>query len=147
MKEIANLKERSEIVMGMIRAAVAHNQPCPTNGHIAAALDMGSPSVGAGIISFLECAGIISVERSRLARVVTITATGEKTAGTIDRPCTFKRRSSPSFRWNRTRDAILMEGIANELDFEQVAHLTGSSPNECAARFDDLAAAMGRQAA
>ncbi len=101
-------------------------------------------ATGAGIVATLETMGMISVERGSNSRVVTITATGKRTAGKVKKTILPQRQASKVWPNN---DDILMEGVANGLDFEQVAVLCHTSPEDAASRFDALAAAMGTQAA
>lgn len=147
-REILPLADRAKVVMRMLRTAADRNDVCPSNGVIATAIGGRSASSGANIVAFLESNGLISVERGRTERVVTICATGKRTRGTIAAPAKYRTRHKiASFEWTAARDAILMEAVANELDFEQAGHLVGTDPEICAARFDELCAAMGRQAA
>ncbi|OGT55502.1 MAG: hypothetical protein A3E01_09345 [Gammaproteobacteria bacterium RIFCSPHIGHO2_12_FULL_63_22] len=140
------MSERARIVMGMLNAAAERNDFCPSNSLIATAIGAASMSAGANIISFLEINGMIKVERSRKSRVVTIRETGKRTRGSIAKTINPACRT-PSSAWNARRDAILMEAIANELDFEQAAKLIGCCPEQGAARFDYLRSTMGAQAA
>ncbi|GLT02874.1 hypothetical protein GCM10007897_43000 [Sphingobium jiangsuense] len=147
-REILPLHERAKVVMRMLRRAADRNDVCPGNSVIATAIGAASPSAGANIIAFLESSGMIAVERGRTERIVTISATGKRTRGTITAPAKYRTRHKiVSFEWTSARDDILMEAVANELDFEQAGHLVGTDPEICAARFDELCAAMGRQAA
>ncbi len=141
--------ERVKIVMRMLEGAANADLRCPSNCEIAAALGASSPSVSAGTVALLEAMGLISVERGRMARVVTIVASGKRTQGVIKRPVNFQayQKNVPTRFWTRSRDATLMEAISQGLDFEQAANWTGTSTEECAARFDTLAARFGAQAA
>lgn len=147
MRDILPLAERAKVAMTMLRCAAENNVSCPTNSMIATAIGASSMSGGANIVSFLEKVGMIKVERGRSERVVTICATGKRTRGSITKPAKYRRGKESVVGWSPARDAILMEAIANELDFEQASHLTGFNPEQCAARFDELAHLMGRQAA
>lgn len=145
-REILPMPDRAKIAMAMLRRAAEMNDVCPCNSLIATAIGARSPSKGSEIVSFLEVAGLIAVERGRTERVVTIVATGKRTRGEIKTPASYRRTKSGN-GWNVARDAILMEAIANDLDFEQAGNLTGFSAEECAARFDDLCLRIGKQAA
>jgi len=132
--------------MAMIERAANAGCECPTNSEIAAAMGRSSMASGADALSTLETLGMTSVVRGRCNRVVTITATGKRTAGTVRKPIGLVQRK-PRVRWTRARDSILMEAISQDMDFEQAANLVGYSPEQCAARFDELASRFGRQAA
>lgn len=147
MSGILPLAQRVTVVMGLLRKAAEANKPCPTNSELAYAMGGSGMTSGATIISFLEKVGMIEVVRGRSTRVVTICATGQRTAGNITKLANYVPRRKRGFQWTPARDAILMEAIANELDFEQAANLTGAEAEECAARLDALAFAMGAQAA
>lgn len=70
--------ERVKTIMAMLNAAAENGEECPSNSVL---------SVGAGCkrdtainaVSLLEAMGVITVERGRAWRVVTIVATGKKT--------------------------------------------------------------------
>lgn len=74
-----------EIVLRMIERAIEHGDRCPSNNEIATAVGATSCSRGANILTRLERLGIISVARGGSSRVVTILATGKKTAGEVPR--------------------------------------------------------------
>lgn len=151
-RDILPLPERARVVMSILRRAAENGDECPGNALIATAIGSNSPSGGSNIIAFLEANGMISVERSRTARVVTICATGQKTRGNIAARANYRKAHCARERgqvrgWRESLDGILMEAIANGLDFEHAAHLTGRGADVCAARFDELCRKMGAQAA
>lgn len=80
------LAPRDRVVYAMLVRAAEAGEPCPCNAEIAAVL--GSTSVGAAseCVSRLERDGWIAVERGNRQRVVTILATGRRTAGVIAAP-------------------------------------------------------------
>jgi hypothetical protein len=137
--------ERVKIAFAMIEKAANDRTECPSNAELATMIGAGSTSAGADVVATLEALGMISVRRGRAARVITITATGKSTSGTIPDPIKTVSRSNEG--WTPERDAVLMEAVAQGLDFEQAAHWVGFDAEQCAARFDELAAQMGPQAA
>lgn len=69
-----------------IERAANAGEPCPSNGvlaEIAGLSGIGTPSI---LVKRLEEAGAIEVERGGRSRVVTIGATGRRTAGRIHKP-------------------------------------------------------------
>jgi len=67
------------VYSALVRAAEA-GAPCPTNLVLCYMTGHASPSSVINAIKRLEEAGTISVQRFQRDRVVTITATGQKTA-------------------------------------------------------------------
>lgn len=67
-------------VVDLIADAAAAGQPCPTNDAIAAAMGWPDATSAFKAIRAAERAGVIKVERFMVGRIVTICATGEKTA-------------------------------------------------------------------
>lgn len=77
------MSPNQERVFLMLCRAAEDGEACPTNHHIAAALDASSPSRGPALLNQLTKLGFISVERGACNRVVTILETGKKTAGEV----------------------------------------------------------------
>lgn len=75
-----------DTVLAMLEEAANAGLPCPTNVEITEALDFSSMSTAPDIIARLERDGQITVERGIRSRVVTIVATGNRTAGQITTP-------------------------------------------------------------
>lgn len=84
----------AKVFRAISRAAEA-GLPCPKNAELVALTGCRSTSTIADDLHFLEAAGMVRVERSTNHRVVTICATGEKTAGVPGRPhWSAKRRAA-----------------------------------------------------
>lgn len=94
------------VVFNMLNQAAERGDPCPSNDLICVALDASSPSRGSEVLHRLERKGLIKVERGTMSRVVTIVATGKRTAGTVAdvhwryRPENLHRRN---IKYSRTR--------------------------------------------
>ena len=73
-------------ILAMLERAADAGQPCPTNAEITEALGTSSLSTAPDTIARLERDGLITVERGIRSRVVTIVATGHRTAGEITTP-------------------------------------------------------------
>lgn len=78
--------EREERAFRILKSCAESNQKCPTNGEFCELLGMDSVGATSGVLSRLEKRGLISIERGQCCRVVTITETGQKTAGTVPTP-------------------------------------------------------------
>ena len=74
------LEPRERTVLAMIEAAAAVGHRAPKNAQISAALGV-SRMMGSYYVTRLEQLGLISVERFARSRIITITATGQKTTG------------------------------------------------------------------
>lgn len=136
----------AQVVLAMLTAAAEAKRKCPTNLELAMAIS-AAPNKASCIVSLLETVGLIKVRRGRRERIVTIVKSGAQTAGHIDRPASFPHHGRRKVSWTARDDAILMEGIAEGLDFDQVATALKTSGEIAAARFDQLRAEMGAQAA
>lgn len=79
-------------VLNAIKRAAAAGRPCPTNDILAGIIGAGSVSTPARCIKRLERKGLISVQRGNSQRVVTVAATGQRTAGHIEHPHWRERR-------------------------------------------------------
>lgn len=60
--------------------------PCPTNDMLIGLVGWQSPSAASVALGRLEAAGRIIVQRGQASRIVTIVATGKRTAGEVPRP-------------------------------------------------------------
>jgi len=70
-------------VFRLLERAANAGKECPSNNDIADALGCASCSCGPRVMNRLEAAGLISVQRGGQSRVVTICATGKRTAGDV----------------------------------------------------------------
>lgn len=71
--------ERAAKIYGVLKAAAERGSECPENGTLAERFSC-SPGVIVRSLHYLEANGMIRVERGIRPRVVTIIATGKKTA-------------------------------------------------------------------
>lgn len=69
--------------MRLIEQAASLGEPCPKNETIAVAIGYSSVSASCRVLNRLEANGLIHVERGAINRVVTILATGKRTAGVV----------------------------------------------------------------
>jgi hypothetical protein len=155
---LANLRSldpscRVKVVMSLLSRAAEDGARCPNNPEIAYRIGAGSPASAARSVALLETMGLITVERGHMSRVVTIVATGKRTAGAIKHSRIFskrvgmrKRYQKREINWTANDDALLMERVSLGDDFEQAAAFVGKTGDVAAARFDHLAARMGWQA-
>lgn len=77
--------QRASKIFAVIKQAAERGEACPTNAILAERFGCGRARICAAL-NFLECAGMIEVERGNDRRVVAICATGQKTAGTVGKP-------------------------------------------------------------
>jgi hypothetical protein len=136
--------ERVSKVMRILVAAADAGEPCPSNLTIASAVGSSSMATGASCIALLESMNLISVERGNCSRVVTIVATGKRTAGKVAKGHWRDLRS----RWNDDLDADLMDAIADGASWREAAERVGDgcTVSQAKSRFDTLRARMGAQA-
>lgn len=87
--------EIRRITLAMIEKAAAANERCPTNTEIARAVGGKSMNTGSQAIARLEAEGLIAVERGNISRVVTIVASGARTAGKVVRQRAYGPGSRP----------------------------------------------------
>lgn len=93
MTEPLNARERR--LLDWLVDIADRGERAPTNEAIATYLRLGSPGTASGVLAALEQKGWIAVERGNRARVVTIMATGRRTAGHVDQP-----------HWRQRQDAV-----------------------------------------
>lgn len=84
-------RDAEKVLLGMIADAAAKGAACPSNADMALALGFTPQSV-INIMKRLEKAGTIIVRRASQSRIVTIVATGERTAGEIVRERVYAGR-------------------------------------------------------
>lgn len=71
---------RAGKIFAIIRQCAERGEACPTNAVLGERFGV-RPNLISRAINFLECNGMIAVERASDRRVVTICATGQRTAG------------------------------------------------------------------
>jgi hypothetical protein len=71
--------ERAGKIFAILRQCAERGEICPTNAILAERFGVRTGAIVSGI-NFLECNGMIEVERTRNTRVVTICSTGKQTA-------------------------------------------------------------------
>lgn len=76
---------RAGKIFAILRETAERGEVCPTNDILAERFGCGT-TVIVNALAFLEGAGMIAVERGSDKRVVTILASGKRTAGKIRRP-------------------------------------------------------------
>lgn len=77
------MTSRDDIVLGLIAAAAERGRLCPSNNDIADACGLARANDGSKVLQRLEKSGLIRVERGSHSRVVTIVASGLRTAGEV----------------------------------------------------------------
>lgn len=82
MKFPANMQR----IYDAIARAAAAGERCPSNGELCDIVGVGSAGTTSVLVTRLERAGAIEVARGSASRVVTIVATGRRTAGRICKP-------------------------------------------------------------
>jgi DNA-binding MarR family transcriptional regulator len=87
------IAQRRIRIFSLLKEAAERRAPCPKNYQLAVRLGCGIATVSAAIAD-LETAGLIKVERGNSSRVVTICASGARTAGTIREQHWRRRRSA-----------------------------------------------------
>ena len=87
-----------------LRDCAEKGEPCPSNGAICSRYRYKSAASAANLLGALEVAGKITVERSRNARVVRITATGQTTARPPGFTITSNARETTDAAAARLRD-------------------------------------------
>lgn len=85
--------QRAGKIFAIIRGCAERGEPCPSNATLAERFACGT-TVIVNALHFLETAGMILVERGRDCRVVTIRATGQRTAGEVGRPHWSRREAA-----------------------------------------------------
>lgn len=94
-----SLSPSARAMFAMITLAAEADEPCPSNRALASALGFGSEGHVPAVLNRIQAAGLIRIERGRTSRIVTILASGKRTAGEPGqahwrhRPGSEKRRS------------------------------------------------------
>jgi DNA-binding MarR family transcriptional regulator len=83
VKQAAVFAEQEATVLRLIEQAARLGNECPSNGRLAQACGMKSPSGGGNIMARLAAQGVIEVHGTQNARVVKIVALGLRTAGQL----------------------------------------------------------------
>lgn len=81
-----NAVTKAASIFRLIKLAAENGLECPTNAALAEAVGYRSTANVAKALSFLAVAGMIEIERFNHTRIVTIVASGKKTAGAIRKP-------------------------------------------------------------
>lgn len=76
---------RASRIFAIIRDAADRGERCPTNAALAERFGVGTTTI-VNALHFLESCGMIEVAPSSSSRVVTIRATGKRTAGAFGEP-------------------------------------------------------------
>lgn len=135
--------ERSSRIFAIIKDAAARGDTCPTNATLAERFDCG-PSVIARAFTFLETCGMITVERSNSARVATIRATGERTAGVVKSPHWTKREAERP--WTDDETDLLADMMAEGMGYGAIADEMGRTKWSVRSRWAKVVKSMGWQA-
>ena len=133
-------EERVRIVMDMMRTAAEHGDKAPANTVLATALGVG-PATASNVVELCETMNLIRVDRGRSDRVVTIVATGARTAGKVT-----GKPAKPTV-WTSDLDAALMDAVAEGIGFPEIARDLRLSLGAVKRRFELLRARFGGQAA
>jgi hypothetical protein len=115
-----NLDASSASVFAMIERAAMLGERCPSNFAIMAAIGAGSPSAGPKVLERLVRRGLIEVQRGNNSRVVTIVASGKRTAGIIKAP--HWRERDPGIKRIVRRNHQYLPPIHDETPLGSVVH-------------------------
>lgn len=85
--------QRAGKIFALVRQAAERGEPCPPNAVLRERFGCGDQAISSAL-HFLAANGMIVVERGNDHRVVTICATGAKTAGTVKKPHWSTRRAA-----------------------------------------------------
>lgn len=77
--------QRAAKIFAIIKAAAERGESCPTNAVLRERFGCADQAI-ASAFGFLEANGMIVVERGNDHRVVTIRASGHRTAGAVKKP-------------------------------------------------------------
>lgn len=106
---MSKLDESADTVLEMVERAANAGAACPSNLDIAQAIGAKSISSGPKALERLEKRGLIKVERGATSRVVTILATGKRTAGTVTKRHWSVRGVVKSAPQNKPAEQIFRE--------------------------------------
>ena len=76
-----SLSPSARALFAMITLAAEADEPCPSNRALAGALGFSSVGHVPAVLNRIQAAGLIRIERGQSARIVTILASGKRTAG------------------------------------------------------------------
>lgn len=127
-------------ILAIISRAAEAGQACPSNTMFA---DLTGSTNASEIISSLERKGMIRVQRGNSKRVVTIIATGKRTAGEIKRPH-WRERAEHQGRKNAKRADRAIAGSEPMPRPEDLPRVEQGSCFWCGARFEGLVCNCGR---
>jgi|GEM_PF-6293801 len=128
---------REQRMLDILTAAAEAGQVCPTNDALCGELGMNSVGAPPQIMNKLVAQGLITIERFKQSRIVTIVATGKSTAGERGDPhCSeAESRNVPMHRLNddeavafkrELEDYLVNTGSARvRLSLEALAHGSG----------------------
>lgn len=135
--------ERSTRIFEVIKDAATRGERCPSNAVLAERFSCGTTAI-ARSINFLETCGMLTVERSNSARVATIRATGQKTAGSIkDKHWTVRPDDHP---WSDEDIDLLADMMAEGKGYGEIAAEFGRTKWSVRSRWTKLVRSMGWQA-
>lgn len=77
---------RDADILDRLTRCAREGRPCPTNAELAVVLGVEGTTGACNALKRLEQSGLIKVERFAVHRIVTIVATGERTAGKPGKP-------------------------------------------------------------
>ena len=79
--DAGSLSPSARAMFAMIALAAEADEPCPPNRAIAGTLGLSSVGHVPALLNHIQAAGLIRIERGLSSRIVTILASGERTAG------------------------------------------------------------------
>src|SRR5688572_4142661 len=85
--------QRAAKIFALLKQAAERREPCPTNRTLGERFGCGDQAIVSAFY-FLEANGMIAVERGNDRRVVTIAATGQRTAGRVRKPHWSARKAA-----------------------------------------------------
>lgn len=134
------LTEPERIVLDAIIGAAERGEPCPTNNFLKTCLGYNSQSSVCHLVKRLEQHGLILVERFSAHRIVTVLATGKKTA----EPNHPGHRKQHEYALRR-RDE-LAELVANGATLVEASRVMGFSPKRAIQMWAEIRKPFGWQA-
>lgn len=135
--------ERSSRIFAIVKEAASRGERCPSNAVLAERFNCGTAAI-ARSFTFLETCGMIAVERGNNSRVATIRATGERTAGTIDKPHHADRAKERP--WTDDDTDLLADMMAEGKGYGEIAAELDRTKWSVRSRWSKVVRAMGWQA-
>jgi len=89
------VKPAEKTILAAVERAANAGDECPTNIELADLAGLNSVGASSGALSRLQQRGLVVIERGPMHRVVTIVATGKKTAGVVTVPHWSERGVKP----------------------------------------------------